>query len=159
MIEIAGDFKLRGAFGCGDAPPPVHGMPELRLINPVELPAGGVIADGEYVQTVRLVRTSLIPGAFSIAQSFGFRGRFVRFQWVEFTDKQDPGALLYDFVGTYTTEGSLLSIDYFNCTDPSAGSHQFRYSAFPTGLELISTTACDALSGRFTLQRALKHVA
>jgi hypothetical protein len=153
MLELNGKSKLSGPSRKGLASPQgATACPEDRRITPVERSAGGRIVDGEYIQTVRLVDELPAVGVFTIAQSYQFRGPIVHFRWTEFIPESDAGALLYEGAGAWTAGGNLLTIEYFNWTSGSKGTLEFEYSAFPTGLELISKTQRNSLSGRFSLR-------
>ena len=153
MTERLDASRSPGAFACGDVRPRgARVLPATELLDSVASPSGGFIADGEYVQTARFVKELPAEKAFRIAQTFAFRGNSVHFRWVEFLDEKDPGAPLYEGVGTYTTDGGLLTIEYANCTTGDSGAFSFEYSASAKGLELISSRHAESLSGRFALQ-------
>jgi hypothetical protein len=137
-------------FACGDASPPGPTVvPEFGLFSEAAPSTGGTILDGEYVQTVAYGTNipTTFP-AFVIGQSFAFRGQFVHWRGVEFLYEEDPGGPLWDRIGTYSTSGNSITIDWFQCADifgpSSSGSTTMQYAASPTTIELIGTS-----SGRF----------
>jgi len=101
---------------------------------------------------VRLVDELPHVGVFTIAQSYRFRGPIVHFRWTEFIPGNDPGSLIYEGAGAWTTSANLLTIEYFSWTSGAKGTWEFEYSAFPADLELISKTQRNSLSGRFSLR-------
>jgi hypothetical protein len=141
-------------FACGDAAPrSVTRIPTEALFSSAAPSTGGTILDGEYIQTERFVSQLGQEAIFYLGESFAFRGQFVHWKTMEFFDASDPGGLTFEGVGTYSTNGNTLTIEYFDCLFPGqSGLVTRQYSVTSTGLQLISAGAGAATGGRFVRQ-------
>jgi hypothetical protein len=132
-------------FVCGEASPPRGAFPPEQVFTGSL--TGGTILDGAYVETQQLQPA----GAFTIGQSFTFRGPFVHSRTTEFFDASDPGGPLNEAVGTYSTNGNMLMMGLINCETGGTVPQSFRYSASSTELVLIGAST-TSISARFARQ-------